>query len=74
MKDKNKEFWKVINMMDFNGRGHKAAGRWLVKDSGLTFSEIKEIRNTAQRKVNVLYKKFCDDVRIGSDDGFDDVL
>jgi hypothetical protein len=74
MKDKNKEFWKVINMMDFNGRGHEAAGRWLVEDSGLTFSEIKEIRNTAQRKVNVLYKKFCDDVQIGSDDGFDDVL
>jgi hypothetical protein len=74
MKDKNKEFWKVINMMDFNGRGHTAAGRWLVEDSGLTFSEIKEIRNMAQRKVNALYKKFCDDVRIGSDDGFDDVL
>ena len=76
MKDKNKEFWKVINMMDFNGRGHEAAGRWLVEDSGLTFSEIKEIRNTATRKVNALYKKFCDDpnLKIGSDDGFDDVL
>lgn len=74
MKDKNKEFWKVINMMDFNGRGHEAAGRWLVEDSGLTFSEIKEIRNMAQRKVDVLYEQFSDDVRIGSDDGFDDVL
>jgi len=74
MKDKNKEFWQVINMMDFNGRGHKEAGRWLVEDSGLTFSEIKEIRNMAQRKVNVLYNKFSYDVRIGSDDGFDDVL
>ena len=74
MKDKNKEFWNVIAAMDFNGRGHEFAGRWLVEDSGLTFSEIKEIRNTAARKVNVLYKKFCDDVRIGSDDGFDDVL
>jgi len=73
MKDKNKEFWKVINMMDFNGRGYQAAGRWLVEDSGLTFSEIKEIRNMATRKVNVLYKKFINDVRIGSDDGFSDV-
>ena len=73
MKDKNKEFWKVINMMDFNGRGYKEAGRWLVEDSGLTFSEIKEIRNMATRKVNVLYKKFINDVRIGSDDGFSDV-
>ena len=74
MKDKDKEFWKVINMMDFNGRGHERAGRWLVEDSGLTFSEIKEIRNMATRKVNYLYKQFSDDVRIGSDDGFDDVL
>ena len=73
MKDKNKEFWKVINMTDFNGRGYQAAGRWLVEDSGLTFSEIKEIRNMATRKVNVLYKKFINDVRIGSDDGFSDV-
>ena len=68
------EFWKVIEQMNFNGRGYKQAGRYLVEDSGLTFSEIKEIRNTAARKVNVLYKKFRDDVRIGSDDGFDDVL
>ena len=74
MKDKNKEFWQVINMMDFNGRGHERAGRWLVEDSGLTFSEIKEIRNMAQRKYNVLYNKFSYDVRIGSDDGLDDVL
>ena len=74
MKDKDKEFWKVINMMDFNGRGHEQAGRWLVEDSGLTFSEIKEIRNMATRKVNYLYKQFSDDVRIGSDDGFSDVL
>ena len=74
MKDKDKEFWKVINMMDFNGRGYEQAGRWLVEDSGLTFSEIKEIRNMATRKVNYLYKQFSDDVRIGSDDGFSDVL
>ena len=76
MKDKNKDFWQVINMMDFNGRGFEFAGRWLVEDSGLTFSEIKEIRNMAQRKVNVLYNKFIDDpnLKIGSDDGFDDVL
>lgn len=70
------EFWKVINMMDFNGRGYKEAGRYLVEDSGLTFSEIKEVRNMATRKVNALYKKFCDDpnLKIGSDDGFSDVL
>ena len=23
------EFWTVIEKMDFNGRGHKEAGRWL---------------------------------------------
>ena len=74
MKDQDTHFWNVIAKMNFNGRGHKEAGRWLVEDSGLTFSQIKEIRNTATRKVNYLYKQFCDDVRIGSDDGFDDVL
>lgn len=74
MKNKNKEFWNVIAAMDFNGRGYQQAGRWLVEDSGLTFSEIKEIRNTANRKVNHLYTQFNDDVRIGSDDGFSDVL
>ena len=74
MKDQDTHFWNVIAKMNFNGRGHEAAGRWLVEDSGLTFSEIKEIRNMATRKVNYLYKQFSDDVRIGSDDGFDDVL
>ena len=74
MKDQDTHFWNVIAKMDFNGRGYQQAGRWLVEDSGLTFSQIKEVRNMAARKVNVLYKKFRDDVRIGSDDGFDDVL
>ena len=73
MKDQDKEFWNVIAKMNFNGRGHEAAGRWLVEDSGLTFSEIKAIRNTATRKVNHLYNKL-NAARIGSDDGFDDVL
>ena len=74
MEEEKFEFWKVINMMDFNGRGYQQAGRWLVEDSGLTFSQIKEVRNMATRKVNHLYKQFSDDVRIGSDDGFSDVL
>lgn len=68
------EFWKVIEQMNFNGRGHERAGRWLVEDSGLSVEEIIEVRKMAQRKVNHLYKQFRDDVRIGSDDGFDDVL
>jgi len=67
------EFWTVIEKMNFNQRGHEAAGRWLVEDSGLTFSEIKEIHKTAVRKHNALYKKL-NAARIGSDDGFDDVL
>lgn len=76
MEEKTFEFWKVINMMDFNGRGYQQAGRWLVEDSGLTFSQIKEVRNMANRKVNALYSKFIDDpnLKIGSDDGFSDVL
>jgi len=71
--DKNKEFWNVIAKMNFNGRGHEQAGRWLVEDSGLTFNEVKEIHKTAVRKHNALYKKL-NAARIGSDDGFDDVL
>ena len=67
------EFWKVIEKMNFNGRGHERAGRWLVEDSGLTFSQIKQIHKTAVRKHNVLYNKL-NAARIGSDDGFDDVL
>ena len=73
MKDQDTHFWNVIAKMNFNGRGHEAAGRWLVEDSGLTFSQIKEIHKTAVRKYNVLYKKL-NAARIGSDDGFDDVL
>ena len=73
MKDQDKEFWNVIAKMNFNGRGYEAAGRWLVEDSGLTFSEIKQIHKTAVRKHNALYNKL-NAARIGSDDGFDDVL
>lgn len=74
MKDQDTHFWNVIAKMNFNGRGYEEAGRWLVEDSGLMFSQIKEVRNMAARKVNVLYKKFSNDVRIGSDDGLSDVL
>ena len=73
MKDQDTHFWNVIAKMNFNGRGHEAAGRWLVEDSGLTFSQIKQIHKTAVRKHNVLYNKL-NAARIGSDDGFDDVL
>ena len=73
MKDQDTHFWNVIAKMNFNGRGYEAAGRWLVEDSGLTFSQIKQIHKTAVRKHNVLYNKL-NAARIGSDDGFDDVL
>ena len=73
MKDQDTHFWNVIAKMNFNGRGHEAAGRWVVEDSGLTFSEIKQVHKTAVRKHNALYSKL-NAARIGSDDGFDDVL
>ena len=73
MKDQDTHFWNVIAKMNFNGRGHEAAGRWLVEDSGLTFSQIKQIHKMAVRKHNALYDKL-NAARIGSDDGFDDVL
>jgi hypothetical protein len=67
------EFWKVIEKMNFNGRGYEAAGRWLVEDSGLSVDEIIEVRNIAHRNQSALYNKL-NAARIGSDDGFDDVL
>jgi len=66
------EFWTVIKKMDFNGRGHKEAGRWLVEDSGLTFSELKAVETTARRKQTSLYRQLFDVTGV-SDDSYDDL-
>jgi len=66
------EFWTVIEKMDFNGRGYKAAGRWLVEDSGLTFSELKNVHNVATRKASYMMRLLNDVTGVG-DDAFSDV-
>jgi len=68
----NMDFWTVIEKMDFNGRGHKAAGRWLIEDSGLTFSELKNVHNVANRKASYMMRLLNDVTGVG-DDGFSDV-
>jgi len=66
------EFWTVIEKMDFNGRGHYEAGRWLVENSGLTFSELKVVEATARRKQASLYRQLFDVTGV-SDDSYDDL-
>ena len=66
------EFWKAIEQMDFNGRGSKAAGRWLVEDSGLSIEQLKEIRNVANRKASYMMR-LLNNVTGVSDDAFSDV-
>ena len=66
------EFWTVIEKMDFNGRGHKAAGRWLVEDSDLTFSELKNVPNVANRKASYMMRLLTNVTGVGHD-AFSDV-
>jgi len=67
------EFWTVIEKMDFNGRGHEAAGRWLVEDSGLTFSEIKNVEKTANLIASYVMRLLEGNVTGVGDDAFSDV-
>jgi len=74
-KGKNLEsmkFWKAIEQMDFNGRGSKAAGRWIVEDSGLSIEQLKEIRNVANRKASYMMRLLNGVTGVG-DDAFSDV-
>ena len=70
---KEMEFWKTIEGMNFNERGYKEAGRWLVEDSGLSFIQIKTIHSIAIHKVNDLYDKLFNVTGVG-DDAYSDLL
>jgi len=70
---KDKEFWDVITLMNFNERGHKEAGRLLVEDLGLKFTEIKQVEEFARKKANDLYDKLFNVQGVG-DDGYSDLL
>lgn len=66
-------FWNQIEDMNFNERGHKGAGEYLVNETTLSFKGMKEVRNFVFAKASELYNKFDKEFR-GSDDGFSDVV
>ena len=70
---KDKEFWDVITLMNFNERGHKEAGRLLVEGLGLKFTEIKQVEEFARKKADDLYDKLFN-VQGVADDGYSDLL
>ena len=66
------DFWDVIEEMDFNGVGHKEAGRWLVEESGLSLEQLNNFEEVANSKVAYLMR-LLNDVTGVSDDSFSDV-
>ena len=72
MKSMERFLWQQIEDMNFNERGHKGAGKYLVEESTLTFKGMKEVRNFATEKANALYDQLFD-VKGVSDDSYDDL-
>ena len=72
--DKSMEsvMWQVIEDMNFNERGHKEAGLYLINESGLKFGAVKKVESFARRKCNALYQQLFD-VKGVSDDSYDDL-
>ena len=72
--DKSMEsvMWQVIEDMNFNERGHKEAGLYLINESGLKFGAVKKVESFARRKCAALYDKLFD-VKGVSDDSYDDL-
>ena len=72
--DKSMEsvMWQVIEDMNFNERGHKEAGLYLINESGLKFGAVKEVESFARRKCALLYNKLFG-VQGVSDDSYDDL-
>ena len=74
------EPWSVIEKMGelFNdpfippSQGYKNASHYLVYESGLSKWELKELVSYTKDRVSNLYS-YIDDVRIGSDDGYNDL-
>jgi len=52
--------WQVIEDMNFNERGHKEAGLYLINESGLTLSAMKKVELFARRKCAALYSQLFD--------------
>ena len=72
--DKSMEsvMWQVIEDMNFNERGHKEAGLYLINESGLKFGAVKKVESFARRKCDALYDQLFD-VKGVSDDNYDDL-
>ena len=72
--DKSMEsvMWQVIEDMNFNERGHKEAGLYLINESGLKFGAVKQVESFARRKCAALYNQLFD-VKGVSDDSYDDL-
>ena len=72
--DKSMEsvMWQVIEDMNFNERGHKEAGLYLINESGLKFGAVKKVEAFARRKCAALYDQLFD-VKGVSDDSYDDL-
>jgi hypothetical protein len=60
--DKSMEsvMWQVIEDMNFNERGHKEAGLYLINESGLKFGAVKQVESFARRKCAALYNQLFD--------------
>ena len=69
---KEQQFWNVIEAMDFNNKGYKKAGQYLIEDSGLTIEQMSEVEDMASWKVRELYDRLWD-VKGVSDDSYDDL-
>jgi len=72
--DKSMEsvMWQVIEDMNFNERGHKEAGLYLINESGLKLSAMKKVESFARRKCAALYNQLFDVTGV-SDDSYDDL-
>jgi hypothetical protein len=72
--DKSMEsvMWQIIEDMNFNERGHKEAGLYLINESGLKFGAVKKVESFARRKCAALYDQLFD-VKGVSDDSYDDL-
>jgi hypothetical protein len=72
---KESVLWQVIEDMDFNARGYRNAGNYLINESGLSFEGMQQVVQFANAKVDELYSKLMEAGHyLGSDDGYSDLL
>ena len=72
--DKSMEsvMWQVIEDMNFNERGHKGAGLYLVNESGLSLDGMRKVEYFARHQCGKLYHPLRNVTGV-SDDGYDDL-